>query len=176
MKKTNTNTILAGGLALAVFGAWSLGDYINGNLELLPVDRVPTNQTAVIAQPFDVKNLFPVWVASSTKTQDQSGESGSVDDLFASTKPVAPPMEAVVADMAPPVQKTDYAAVLASHMRLESLAVNGGFINGKFYRVGEDIADFEYPSGNRQVIPRLVEVRARSVIVAHGGKRTEIVL
>lgn len=165
-KKTNFSTILSAGLALAAFSVWSLGEYVNENLALLSVKALPTAPGAKEdAKPFDVKTLFPVWVASASKAH-HSDDSGSVNDLF---KDQPPPSAAPAAPVEP-----NYAALLGSKMRLDGIGEGGAFINGKFYHVGEGITDFEYPEKARQVVPRLAEVRAKSVVVIHGKNKTEI--
>lgn len=176
MKKANSSTVLAGALALATLCAWSLSDYVNANLEALPVKRVPSLQASGVDQ-FDVKNLFPVWVANSARNRAEENGERSVDDLFKENAKDLPPTAAQLeAAPAPAPALPDFAALLATHMHLEGISGNGGFVNGKFYKVGEEITDFAYPNGNQQVIPKVVEVRARSIVVAHGKKRTEISL
>lgn len=171
-KKATSANIAAAVLALATMGAWSLGGYVNENLAELPVKRVPGKPAADVGKQgklFDVKSLFPVWVASNAKARPAEGDD-SIETLFKNQ-----PQQAEV-QAAPPAAPAvpDYASLLGSHMRIDGIGEDGAFINGKFYHVGEAIPDFEYPVGNRQIVPRLAEVKARSVIVVHGAHRTEI--
>lgn len=170
-KNTNTTTILAAALACAAGAAWMLTDYVNGNLVNLTVERVPTKTVAAV--PFDVKGwlktIAPVWVPGARQS-GQAEETASVDGLFKAEREV----EIVAASLPIVPQEPDYASLLPSRMQLDGLSAGGAFINGKFYRVGEPITDFEYPSAGRQVIPVIVEVKTQSVVVKHGSRLTEL--
>lgn len=171
-KKANAANIAAAVLASATIGTWSLSGYVNENLAELPVKRVPgkpLSDAGKPAQAFDVKSLFPVWVASGTKVRQVEGDD-SVETLF---KNPAEKLEVQAPAPAAPVEP-DYASLLGSRMRVDGIGEGGAFINGKFYHVGEAITDYEYPAGNRQIIPRLAEVKERSVIIIHGVHKTEI--
>lgn len=166
VKINNWTAVFAAAFALAIAGTSSLADYVNAHLAQLPVKRMASRQDA--QAELDVQKLFPVWVASSAHAK-VAGAAGSVERLFQS--PAANTGAAQDASVEP-----DYASLLGSRMVLESIAATGAFINGKFYRVGEAVPDFEYPLHGKQVVPVLAKIEERSVLITHGARRLALSL
>ncbi|MQA40761.1 hypothetical protein [Rugamonas aquatica] len=164
-KLGNWSAVLVALYALTIFGIWSLAEYVNVNLAGLPIKRMASKQDVQTA--LDVKKLFPVWVASSERGGEVTAE-GSVEQLFKA----AP----AVAESPAPTAQPDYAALLASRLVLDSITASGAFINGKFYRVGEGVTDFEYPLHGKQIIPVLERLGPKSVFIVHGARRIELSL
>jgi len=167
-KNKTSATIVVALLAAAVGAVHMLTGHVNESLATLTIEKIPS--TTAPATPFDTKSwlqtLAPVVVERGAKVANVNGID-SVDALFkAEPAPVVPPPPAP----APP----DFPSLLAGVMRVESIAGNGAFINGKFYSVGEAIKDFEYPLRGRPVVPVIVEVGRDFVIVKHGSRLTEL--
>lgn len=169
---TSTATIVAVAFAGLAGAAWLLTDYVNANLANLPVERVQSATAA--AEVFDVKGwlktMSPVWVESAEKSH-LSNDADSVEGMFMQVRQVAAADSPAAAPMP---SEPDYAAMLPSRMQLDGLGEGGAFINGKFYRVGEEIPDFEYPSKGRQIVPVLEKIGERSATVKHGSRLTEL--
>lgn len=167
---TSTSTILAALLAAAAFGVWTFTGFVNRNLANLPIETIPNAPGQ--AKPFDtkgwLKTLAPVWVQSGQSLPVQA-ISEPVEEVFAA----APEVTVQPAPPSPP-PAPNYAALLSTVMRIDGIASEGAFVNGKFYRIGEPISDFEYPEAGRQVVPVIVSVTATTVVVRHGRHLTEL--
>lgn len=166
--KNTSSTIVVVLLAGAIGGTHLLTDYINESLNSLTIAALPNTDTA--KSNFDtnawLRSLAPVLVEGHSKG-DLAAEPGSVDALFK-----APPAPVAQTPAAPP--EPDYAELLGSVMRVDGIARNGAFINGKFYNVGEPITDYEYPAKGRQITPFIAQIGAESIFVKHGSRITEL--
>lgn len=153
-------------LAAATLAVWLAGDALTLRLAGLPVHSVAGQHRT--AAPADLRTLFPVWVRGSAAPAARADDG--IDAVLRPAAPAIPaPGPADGASVAP-----DYPALLASRLVLDGVSADGAFLNGKFYRVGAPIADFEYPLGGRQIVPVLSRVGPRSVLVLHGPHRLEL--
>lgn len=162
LKKGNFAMAMYVVLGLVLYGTWSLSIYFNDHLSQAEVKRVRTVQE--VSTPFDIQALYPVWVANTKKAVAEGGAQG-IDDLFKKDEPK------VAAVVAPP--EPDYSVLLGQFMKVESAANNGAFINGKFYKVGELVPEYSYPSHGKQIVPVVSAVRGNVVTIAHGKKKTD---
>lgn len=152
--------ILAAGAV--VFGLWHITGLANNRLAQIPVKAPPA--TAAPIPSTDVRRIYP---ATAMKPVAQvKAANADVDAVFRS-KPA--PEE----DIAPP--PPDYSAMFEAQIKLQGVATNGAFLNGRFYVIGQDMPRLAIARADgTQLVPKLAGVGVDRVTVTADGVPTVI--
>ena len=162
LKSPTIQLAMAGG-ALAC--GWVLLAKVNANFSGLPVHQV--QQVSAEAAAANMPQIFPVWVEPKAPKVAPETQA-TVEDAFKQPEQVA---KEEAEDLPPP----SYADTLRGSAKVQGVTDSGAFINGRFYRVGDDVAALAFQGMEAlQVTPKLASVAPHAVAFRVGGERVVI--
>lgn len=145
--------VLVGAMAV-VAGAWHTGEAIKKRLASLPIQEVPRVDRS--SKAINARSFYPVWVkqtvaVANTASPQGPGQGGEFENLFTDKedpklKPAAP-------------TEPDHATLFKQQARVDGVAKDGAFINGRFYKVGQPMAEL----GVAGVVPVIESVTPGAV-------------
>jgi hypothetical protein len=137
--------------------------------QALPINGIDDNhqqQNRVLEG--ELKNLYPLVAIHSEKDgQQKIGEIISVDEAFMPKANKPEPTHNKTPDLFPLLKSNKV-------LKLQAMANNGAFLNGRFYPYGAEITEFSYPAlSGKTVTPLLQQASTNgSVTIAENpGKR-----
>lgn len=139
---------------------WRMGESINQRLAAITIKEVP--RVAKRSMNLDAKHFYPAWVKQAVARAPPI-EGAPIDPLFrkederrAEPKPVPP----------------DHAAIFRQLARIDGIANDGCFINGRFYQVGEELKSLALPlAEGGALIPVVKSVGVGKVTIALGRQK-----
>lgn len=153
IKKLNQSSILTlvfiGLVVIAYFGC----NHLAKRFSALPVSGLP--KTSPVKKVIDIKTLYPVLVEFTKRAESAEKPEQPLDAAFTDPEPVVKKPES------PPI---DYVSEVRKRIDLEAIAVDGAFISGHYYLVGEVIASAAL-NGAVRVNPVLLAVDRYNITV-----------
>lgn len=168
LKTGNARLYALLGALLLLAGTWRAGEAINLRLVSLPVKEAPRVDKNSV--PIDAKSFYPVWVkqAAANPPIQKEGESESVEALFMEKK--EPTIEQSTGVPVAP-DEPDYVQMFQQAARVDGVSDDGAFINGRFYKVGQKMVEFQiYGAGGQSVIPVIQSVQNGKITFRIGNK------
>lgn len=154
VSKAGNNTLYVYiGIAVSLALLWRGGEYVvKEKLAKVEVRRLESK--VVTAPVVDVKSFFAVFIKQPAAIKAQHQADGQpIDSLF--SKPVEDkPVEVMAAPVEP-----DYVAQIKQSASLDAISDNGAVINGKFFAIGQPIAEMGYVvGGSKRVEPKITRL------------------
>lgn len=163
MNKVGMNSklyLMLAGLVL-IGAAWKGGEWINASrLSRLVVLEAP--KVDIGGSNIDAKSFYPAWVKQVPALQDAGESDTSVDELF----------RAKAAKEKPQKPETNYLETFQQMARIDGLADNGVFVNGRFYKAKERMEALTIQGTSGEAIVPVVEVVSANKIVFRVGGET----
>jgi len=150
---------------VALAAVWRAGEAINTRLAALPVKEAPRVDRSNVA--LDAKNFYPVWVKQAVAMPRQDGAS-EMDALFAGkvNKPEEPKLGPIR-----PVEP-DYGEWFKQVARVDGVADDGVFVNGRFYKLGDKMQDLAFTTAGGKPVTPVVESIKGGKVTFRVGKST----
>jgi len=121
-------------------------------LAALPIKEVPRVDRSNVT--LDAKSFYPVWVKQAVAMARGSGAS-EMDALFSRKTSEEP-------DKLEPVKpvEPDYGEWFKRVARVDGVADDGVFVNGRFYKLGSKMQEFSFTaSGGKPVTPVVESIK-----------------